>query len=104
MSILLAHETFAYRYFLGQHHEAEINTDNPLGTGGRLAKEVVKFLQRMWLDQSERALTPTAMKRVIGRVATQFSGYRQHDAHELLTFFAVFVAMCVITSVCVVDL
>ena len=26
------------------------------------------------------------MKRVIGRVATQFSGYRQHDAHELLTY------------------
>ena len=40
----------------------------------------------MWLDQSERALAPTAMKRVIERVATQFSGYRQHDAHELLTY------------------
>ena len=48
--------------------------------------ELAKLLQRLWLDQSEKAAQPFALKRVIARVASQFSGYRQHDAHELLTY------------------
>ncbi len=41
----LSHTLPLTQYFLNKSYEAEINTENPIGTGGKLAKHYAKFIQ-----------------------------------------------------------
>ena len=63
----------------------DINTKNPLGTGGALSNVYYELLLSMFSPANDR-VAPWAFKRVLNKFANQFVGYQQHDAHELLSY------------------
>ena len=73
-------------YFLTKQYEKEINTDNKLGLGGKLAKAWYNLLYEFWMEKN-RVSDAREFKSTIAKRARQFSGYNQHDSHELMTFF-----------------
>lgn len=67
----------------------ELNTDNVLGTGGVLARELGHTLRMLWTHEDvgkTGGIAPDGLKAALGRFQSQFRGFRQHDAHELLSF------------------
>eukprot|EP00730_Choanoeca_flexa_P005876 TRINITY_DN12039_c0_g1_i1.p1 TRINITY_DN12039_c0_g1~~TRINITY_DN12039_c0_g1_i1.p1 ORF type:complete len:1034 (+),score=263.37 TRINITY_DN12039_c0_g1_i1:1657-4758(+) len=72
-------------YFAGNTWESEINRDNPIGQGGRMAQTFAELLRKLW-SGAHRDVSPYSLKDLIARVAPQFSGYQQHDSQELTTF------------------
>eukprot|EP00934_Nitzschia_sp_Nitz4_P006668 Nitzschia sp. Nitz4//scaffold10_size219509//30208//31971//NITZ4_001402-RA/size219509-processed-gene-0.53-mRNA-1//1//CDS//3329532842//6658//frame0 len=72
-------------YFLGYDYRSEINKDNFLGTGGKLATAYAELMKQMWLG-SNSVVQPTNFKQQLSTFAPQFSGNYQHDAQELLAF------------------
>ena len=52
---------------------------------GALAKSYGDLLENMWSGDNSY-LAPRQFKMMIGKHAPQFSGYQQHDSHELLAF------------------
>lgn len=81
----LSHTEPLTQYLLADKHKAEINTKNPIGTGGRLVTAYVALLQNLWFE-NDPVQSPWELKRVISTFAQQFSGYHQHDSHELLSY------------------
>lgn len=73
------------KYFLFNLYENDINTDNPLGMNGKLAKAYHSLLYDMWLAKDSRT-APHDLKRVLGKRVARFSGYGQQDACELLNY------------------
>jgi len=73
------------KYFLYELFKKDINSDNPLGLGGRLAMAYADLLYDMWVGNSGRT-APHDLKRVLGKRVARFSGYGQQDACELLNF------------------
>ena len=47
----LAHTPPLRHYFLSGQYKNDLNVDNPLGTGGELAKEFANLLREMWLEE-----------------------------------------------------
>jgi ubiquitin C-terminal hydrolase len=77
----------ALRAFLSSDkYEGQINRNNPLGMGGRIAKAMALLVQRMWAEDNVVFVVPRGVKEVISDFAPQFEGYRQHDAQEFLAF------------------
>lgn len=72
-------------YFLSQDYEADINDENPLGTGGKMANAFYYLLTQLW-SAKHKAVKPTQVKQVVGERAPQFQGYSQHDAQEFCAY------------------
>eukprot|EP01083_Nonionella_stella_P098123 275856_1 len=72
-------------YFLSNRYIDEINKKNPLGTGGKLVTQYATLLTDLWNAQYS-VVAPSAFKKALGRIAPQFSGFQQHDCHELLAY------------------
>mmetsp|Transcript_30044 Transcript_30044/g.47979 ORF Transcript_30044/g.47979 Transcript_30044/m.47979 type:complete len:1184 (-) Transcript_30044:396-3947(-) len=72
-------------YFLNGDYKHHVNTNNPLGWGGRVAKAWAHLLQEMFSGQY-RVIAPRQFKSAIGEVAPRFMGYAQQDSQELLSF------------------
>jgi len=72
-------------YFENDNFEEDINTDNPLGMKGEIAKSFGQLIKDMWSGRY-KYIMPRNFKSVVGRFAPQFSGYSQQDSQELLTF------------------
>jgi ubiquitin C-terminal hydrolase len=81
----LSHSSLLTDYFLSDKYEVDINTDNPIGMGGELAKEYANLIGALWRDGA-LTVTPRKFKSSLARFAPQFSGYMQQDAQELLAF------------------
>jgi len=64
---------------------AEINTTNPLGTKGHLARAVAELITALWMN-NYLFLSPVTFRENICRFAEQFRGSDQHDAQEFLGF------------------
>lgn len=64
------------KYFLFGMYKNDINEDNPLGLGGRLAENYAGLISEMWLGSS-RSTAPYDLKRVLGKRVARFSGYGQ---------------------------
>ena len=64
----------------------DLNTSNPLGTGGKLALAYEVFLKDIWMKQGITSISPTALKRAIALFAPRFANYQQHDAQEFLAY------------------
>ena len=47
----LAHTPPLRQYFLSGRYKRDINVDNPLGTGGELAREFASLIREMWLEK-----------------------------------------------------
>ncbi|XP_069798500.1 uncharacterized protein usp19 [Narcine bancroftii] len=72
-------------YFHDQSFESEINYNNPLGTGGRLAIGFAVLLRALWKG-THHAYQPSKLKAIVASKASQFTGYAQHDAQEFMAF------------------
>ncbi|ETW07025.1 hypothetical protein, variant 1 [Aphanomyces invadans] len=81
----LSHTTALTFHFLTNSYQTDLNTDNVLGTGGKLATQYALLLKELWLGTAS-SVSPGPLKRAIGTFAPQFSGYQQHDAQELLAY------------------
>jgi hypothetical protein len=92
-------------HFLKKKHLKELNRSNPLGMKGELAEAFGTLLlqmrdsyriqkqKRISPNGNERrkapikiSISPDEFRRTLVHFAPQFGGFRQHDAHELLTF------------------
>ncbi|XP_035665297.1 ubiquitin carboxyl-terminal hydrolase 15-like isoform X2 [Branchiostoma floridae] len=73
------------RYFLENHYQEELNSDNPLGMKGEIAKTYAELIKQIWSGKYSYTI-PRNFKTAVGRFAPQFSGYQQQDSHELLAF------------------
>ena len=49
----------------------DLNTDNPLGTEGRLVQAYAKLVNEMW-NESDQVVRPSMFKKVLGNYAQQF--------------------------------
>uniref|UniRef100_A0A8D0L065 Ubiquitin carboxyl-terminal hydrolase 19 n=1 Tax=Strix occidentalis caurina TaxID=311401 RepID=A0A8D0L065_STROC len=72
-------------YFHDRSFELEINCNNPLGTGGRLAIGFAMLLRALWKG-THHAFQPSKLKAIVASKASQFTGYAQHDAQEFMAF------------------
>ena len=81
----LSHTQPLTEYFLENDWKSEVNADNPLGMGGRIAEGYGALIDRMWRG-TKTTVNPEEFKGVVEQWAPQFQGYEQHDSSELLTF------------------
>ncbi|XP_074927384.1 ubiquitin carboxyl-terminal hydrolase 11 [Chelonoidis abingdonii] len=72
-------------YFLNNHYLGELNFSNPLGMKGEIAEAYADLVKQAWSGH-HRAIVPRMFKTKVGHFASQFLGYQQHDAQELLSF------------------
>ncbi|XP_072437845.1 ubiquitin carboxyl-terminal hydrolase 19 isoform X3 [Chiloscyllium punctatum] len=72
-------------YFHDRCFESELNYNNPLGTGGRLAIGFAVLLRALWKG-THHAYQPSKLKAIVASKASQFTGYAQHDAQEFMAF------------------
>jgi ubiquitin carboxyl-terminal hydrolase 4/11/15 len=72
-------------YFVSGVYKAEVNTSNPLGMGGAMAKVFGELLTKLW-GSAGGAWHPREFKTVLSRFSPQFIGYSQQDSQELLAF------------------
>ncbi|XP_067138793.1 ubiquitin carboxyl-terminal hydrolase 15-like isoform X2 [Centruroides vittatus] len=72
-------------YFLQDYYWKEMNTENPLGMHGEIAKSYGDLIKTMWSGRYTYIL-PRNFKTIVGRFAPQFSGYQQQDCQELMAF------------------
>ena len=76
----LVHSPPLMRYFLETNRfKEELNTDNPLGTGGELTVAFANLALEMW-GEAARVIAPAKFKSKLSRFAPQFNGFRQHDS------------------------
>ena len=73
-------------YFLDAKYKREINTDNPLGHYGKMAKAYGELLAAIYQENASSAFTPRAFKGQLSQAAPMFSGYGQQDSQEFLSF------------------
>ncbi|GAB6033494.1 Ubiquitin carboxyl-terminal hydrolase 15 [Chamberlinius hualienensis] len=73
------------QYFLDDHYWNELNTENPLGMRGEIAKAYAELIKIMWSGKYS-GTAPRHFKMQVGKFAPQFSGYQQQDAQELMAF------------------
>lgn len=82
----LSHATPLTRFFLSGEFKADLNSENPLGTGGKLALAYETTIKDFWMKPGIRATSPVALKRAIAQFAPRFAGCLQHDSQEFLTY------------------
>eukprot|EP01039_Chlorochromonas_danica_P002862 gene2862-3126_t len=71
-------------YFLLDLQLADINPQNPMGYGGRLAQAFARLTKDLWSAPPGGCLAPRAFYNDLTHLQRQFAGNDQHDAHELL--------------------
>lgn len=72
------------RYYSSGDFKADLSTA-PLSTKGRLANSFADLLKTMWAN-THKVQSPLELKHLIAEKRSEFAGYRQHDAQELLAF------------------
>ncbi|KAG2774208.1 hypothetical protein JG687_00009173 [Phytophthora cactorum] len=72
------------KYFHPGLYTREINDTSP--TKGALANAFGDLIKALWTGEKFTATRPVELKRVIGKVASRFTGYDQQDAQEFLRF------------------
>ncbi|KAL0740437.1 hypothetical protein Bca4012_081950 [Brassica carinata] len=76
----LAH-TPPIRQYLYTHDDDHFNKDY---NQGELAKAFCDLLKELWSSSGRKAFAPRVFKTKLDEAAPQFTGYNQHDSHELL--------------------
>ena len=83
----LSHATPLTRYFLTNEYKLDINTNNPIGTGGKLAAAYETMIRALWTAKKRQtSVYPRALKRAIALFAPRFAGTSQQDSQEFLAF------------------
>lgn len=73
-------------YFLSDKYKDDLNPSNPLGMNGEIAEAYGNLIHNLWNKSAALSYAPRDFKFTIGRFASQFVGYAQHDSQELLAF------------------
>jgi ubiquitin carboxyl-terminal hydrolase 4/11/15 len=73
-------------YFLQEKYKPEINHDNPLGSGGVMAKKYAEVLQGLYGENASSSFSPTNFKRTLSSQNPVFSGWGQQDSQEFLSY------------------
>ena len=73
------------KYFLLDFYEDDINPNNKLGSGGKIAIIYRKLLEELWKGD-ENAINPSYFKSVFAHFVNKFSGYAQQDSNEFLIY------------------
>ena len=81
----LSHVSFLREYCLDGSWGRDLNKTNPLGTSGELTEAFAGLLKLLW-GNTASTVSPRGFKWVLGRHASQFSGYSQHDSQEFCNF------------------
>lgn len=81
----LMHSMPLVRFLLSNEWKQQVNDENPLGTRGRLVRDFSALLTKFWTGQSD-VLDPCDLRSTIVCFAPHFSGYEQHDSHELIMY------------------
>ena len=72
-------------YFINGRHLADINTDNPLGFKGELAKAFSFLIRKLWSGEYEY-FAPKKLQSVITSRSSHFGDNAQHDSHEFMSY------------------
>ena len=81
----LSHTPPLMRTFLSGEYSRDVNRDNPLGLGGKLAGAFGGLMIKLWRG-GVSYVSPKHFKWQLGKFAPQFGGYAQQDSQELLAF------------------
>jgi ubiquitin carboxyl-terminal hydrolase 4/11/15 len=81
----LSHTPELTRFFVSDAYKEDINRNNPLGTGGRLADSFSNLIKQLWFEQVS-FINPKNFQDSLSQFAPQFSGLNQHDSQELLAY------------------
>ena len=73
-------------YFLTKQYRQDLNTENKLGCGGKLAEEWYNILKIYWIGNKKKG-DPSKLKKIFSKYAKSFKGDEQQDIHEFITFF-----------------
>jgi len=73
-------------YFLSGDYKKDINKENKLGMGGRLAKSWGSLLHQYWVEKT-RVGNPAEFKKTLGDKVKMFRGFGQQDSNEFMNFF-----------------
>ena len=73
------------KYFLLGLYKNDINEDNRLGSGGKIAEIYNQLLKDLWIGD-EDYINPSYFKRIFAHFVIKFSGYHQQDSNEFLIF------------------
>ncbi|KAJ6246601.1 ubiquitin carboxyl-terminal hydrolase 11 [Anaeramoeba flamelloides] len=71
--------------FLKKLWVRDLNTTNPIGMKGELARVFAELVSTYW-SGNHSVISPRDVKYVIGRFASQFMGFAQQDSQELISF------------------
>lgn len=82
----LSHVKELVMYCLSGAWRTELNTDNPLGYGGRVASAFAKLILLLNEEDGQRSVRPAELKATLGSINQSFGGYQQQDSQELLAF------------------
>jgi ubiquitin carboxyl-terminal hydrolase 8 len=72
-------------YFIDGSYMKDLNEDNPLGSGGKVASAYAQHVSEVWSGDFQ-VLAPRNLKMTVGFFAPQFSNTYQHDSQEFLSF------------------
>jgi len=81
---VLANIQEARDYFRNDNYLKDVNSNNPLSSGGKVAKAFSEVVQALWSSR-KNPFKPSALKNIMGKRYSLFLGWQQHDAQE---FFA----------------
>lgn len=73
-------------YFLQEKYKSEINANNPLGSGGVMAKKYAEVLQGIYGENASSSFSPTNFKKTLSSQNPVFSGWGQQDSQEFLSY------------------
>ena len=73
------------KYFLLDHYENDINVNNRLGSGGKIAMAYTSLLENLWKND-EKYLNPSSFKSIFAHFVRKFSGFAQQDSNEFLIY------------------
>mmetsp|Transcript_26533 Transcript_26533/g.61941 ORF Transcript_26533/g.61941 Transcript_26533/m.61941 type:complete len:1205 (+) Transcript_26533:50-3664(+) len=80
----LSNSPLLRQYYRSGRYKADI-CKCPLSMDGRLAAGFAEVLGLLWSD-TQKVISPTRLKALVGEKRPDFQGYQQHDAQEFLTF------------------
>jgi ubiquitin C-terminal hydrolase len=72
-------------FFLAKNSFKELQTDNPLGSGGRLTLAWATLLRAM-RSPTTSTLSPLLVKEYVTEKAPMFAGWQQHDSKEFAEY------------------
>lgn len=82
----LSHLEPLVNFFLSGQYKEEINTSNPLGSGGKLAEAFAHLQKMMWLSEKSPR-NPQIIHNQLSLLAPHlFEDYQQQDVQEFLAF------------------